>query len=73
MLDAFSRMEGRQIGDPARAAQAILKLADDPAPPVQLLLGSDAHRRFNQRLEAMKAEMSAWEQITLGTDYPEGS
>ena len=71
MLGAFAGMEGKQLGDPVRAAEAILKLADDPAPPVQLLLGSDAHRRFNQRLQAMEAEMSTWEQVTLGTDYPD--
>ena len=72
MLDAFARMDGRQLGDPARAAQAILKLADAENPPVQLLLGSDAWRRNQARLEASAAEMAEWKDVTLGTDYPEG-
>jgi NAD(P)-dependent dehydrogenase (short-subunit alcohol dehydrogenase family) len=40
------RMElsGRQIGDPAKAAQAMLKVALSDNPPVHLLLGSDAAR-----------------------------
>lgn len=72
MLDAFDRMAGRQLGDPARAADAILTLADAENPPVQLLLGSDAWRRNQARLEASAAEMAEWKDVTLGTDYPEG-
>jgi len=72
MLDAFDRMAGRQLGDPAKAAEAILKLADTGTPPIQLLLGSDAWRRNQARLEASAAEMEEWKAVTLGTDYPEG-
>jgi NAD(P)-dependent dehydrogenase (short-subunit alcohol dehydrogenase family) len=71
MLDAFARMDGRQLGDPAKAAQAILKLADAEKPPLQLLLGSDAWRRNQARLEASAAEMAEWRSVTLGTDHPE--
>ena len=37
----FGRAEGAR-GDPAKVAQAILRLADEKQPPVRLLLGSDA-------------------------------
>jgi NAD(P)-dependent dehydrogenase (short-subunit alcohol dehydrogenase family) len=73
MLDAFDRMAGRQLGDPVKAAAAILKLADSEKPPVQLLLGSDAWRRNQARLDASAAEMADWKDVTLGTDYPEGT
>ncbi|MDR3509210.1 MAG: SDR family NAD(P)-dependent oxidoreductase, partial [Caulobacteraceae bacterium] len=42
---AFDAMAGQQLGDPARAAQALLTLADTPNPPVHLLLGTDALNR----------------------------
>jgi NAD(P)-dependent dehydrogenase (short-subunit alcohol dehydrogenase family) len=73
MLDAFERMDGRQLGDPARAAEALLKLTDAKKPPVQLLLGSDAWRRVQARQEAAVAEMSEWQAVTLGTDHAEGA
>ncbi len=69
MLDAFTRMDGRQLGDPAKAAEALLALADSPKPPVQLLLGSDAWRRARERLAAAEAEMAEWQAVTLGTDH----
>jgi NAD(P)-dependent dehydrogenase (short-subunit alcohol dehydrogenase family) len=66
---AFDGMAGRQLGDPARAAEAILAVVDAETPPRQLLLGSDALRRARERLDAQIAEMDAWEATTLATDH----
>jgi NAD(P)-dependent dehydrogenase (short-subunit alcohol dehydrogenase family) len=66
---AFEGMAGRQLGDPARAADAILAAVDAPSPPRQLLLGSDALRRARERLDVQIAEMDAWEAVTLATDH----
>lgn len=66
-LDA---MAGRQIGDPARAAAAILTLVDAPEPPLHLLLGSDALRRGREKLEAVTEEIDRWEDLTRSTDFP---
>lgn len=67
-LDA---MAGRQIGDPARAATAILTLVDAPEPPLHLLLGSDALRRGREKLDAVIEEIDRWEDLTCSTDFPE--
>jgi NAD(P)-dependent dehydrogenase (short-subunit alcohol dehydrogenase family) len=67
---AFEAMAGRQLGDPVRAAQAILALVDAPSPPLHLLLGSDALRRAREKLDAMIAEMDGWEDVTRATDFP---
>ncbi len=69
--DAFSSMAGRQLGDPDRAAQALLSVVDAPEPPQHLLLGSDALRRASAKLEAVEAEMKAWESLTVSTDFPQ--
>jgi NAD(P)-dependent dehydrogenase (short-subunit alcohol dehydrogenase family) len=68
---AFSSMAGQQLGDPARAAQALLRIVDASDPPLHLLLGSDALRRARAKLEAVEAEMAAWEDLTVGTDFPQ--
>ncbi len=65
-LDAIA---GRQIGDPARAAAAILKLVDSDDPPLHLLLGSDALRRARAELAAVQGEIDAWEGVTVSTDH----
>jgi NAD(P)-dependent dehydrogenase (short-subunit alcohol dehydrogenase family) len=69
MLRAFDEMEGRQLGDPALAAAAIVAAVEAAEPPLQLLLGSDAWRRMKKRHEEQVAEMGRWEKVTLSTDY----
>lgn len=59
---------GRQLGDPAKAAQAILTLVDLAEPPEQLLLGSDALTLVRAKLEARLAGMARWEGLTRSTD-----
>lgn len=73
MSTAFDAMAGKQIGDPDRAAQAILKLAKAENPPVHLLLGSDALRRAREKLDILVAEVNAWEDVTRGTDFPQSA
>jgi len=68
-LDA---MAGRQIGDPDKAAAAILALVDAPNPPLHLLLGSDALRRAREKLDAVIDEIDRWETVTRSTDYQQG-
>ena len=66
-LDAIA---GRQIGDPARGAEAILAAVDSEHPPLHLLLGSDALRRTREKLDAVIEEMDRWEDVTRSTDFP---
>lgn len=59
---------GKQAGDPAKLAQAVLALIDADAPPPQLLLGSDALRLVRERFKYMEREIDEWEGLTLSTD-----
>ncbi|TCS11894.1 oxidoreductase [Caulobacter sp. BK020] len=68
---AFSSMAGQQLGDPDRAADALLRIVDAPDPPLHLLLGSDALRRARAKLAAVEAEIATWEDLTISTDFPE--
>lgn len=67
MRKAFDNMAGNQIGDPAKAAQAILRVVDSNDPPVHLLLGADALQRARVKYDALRADMKAWEGVTLDT------
>ena len=61
---------GNQPGDPARAAQALLALVDAPTPPARLFLGADALLLVEQKLDAMRAEITAWDELSRSTDFP---
>ena len=64
------RMElsGWQVGNPAKAAQAMLKIALSDNPPAHLLLGSDAVRLVDDKMKSLQAEFDAWKSLSLSTD-----
>lgn len=63
---------GRQPGDPARAAQVILNIAGMPNPPLRLLLGSDAVRAVAASdLRKMEADRT-WRELSCSTDFTSG-
>src|SRR5579883_1530656 len=62
-------MAGKQPGDPARAAAAIIQAVDSTHPPLHLVLGSDAYHRTRQMLDAFSAELEAWRAVSVGADY----
>jgi len=66
---AFDAMNGNQLGDPDRAARAILDITDSPTPPLHLLLGSDALNRMRAKLAAVTDEIDRYEAITRSTDF----
>ena len=70
-LAHLDEIAGKQIGDPARGAAAILAAVDAETPPLHLLLGSDALRRVREKMDAVIAEMDRWEAVTRGTDFPQ--
>jgi NAD(P)-dependent dehydrogenase (short-subunit alcohol dehydrogenase family) len=61
--------DGRQAGDPAKAAQALLKVIASEKPPVHLLLGKDALALVRAKLAAMSEEIDAWEALSASTDH----
>jgi NAD(P)-dependent dehydrogenase (short-subunit alcohol dehydrogenase family) len=60
---------GRQPGDPAKAAQALLALVASPNPPVRLFLGADALELVGQKLVAMQGELAAWDAVSRSTSF----
>jgi hypothetical protein len=60
---------GRQPGDPAKAAQALLDLVASPNAPVRLFLGDDALELVTQKLQSMQAELAAWEGLSRSTSF----
>jgi NAD(P)-dependent dehydrogenase (short-subunit alcohol dehydrogenase family) len=59
---------GKQVGDPAKAAQAMLKIAMSDDPPAHLLLGSDAVRLVEEKIKALQDDFAAWKDVSLSTD-----
>ena len=63
---------GHEPGDPAKAAQAILTIADEDAPPMHLLLGEDALKYAGYAAAGLKADIDAWKDLTLSIGFADG-
>ncbi|MBV8501166.1 MAG: oxidoreductase [Paucibacter sp.] len=60
---------GHQAGDPAKAAQALLRLVEARDPPAHLLLGNDARRLVEVQQAERARDIAAWDAVTRSTDF----
>ncbi len=65
---AREEKSGKQLGNPQKAARAMLTIIESDNPPAHLLLGSDALKLVQDKLAAMSTEIEAWETLTRSTD-----
>jgi NAD(P)-dependent dehydrogenase (short-subunit alcohol dehydrogenase family) len=63
--------DGKQPGDPAKAAAAILTALDAEDTPLRLPLGSDAADAVAASLDGLQKEFAAWEPLIRSTDFDE--
>ena len=68
LRQARRERNGKQVGDPAKGARAMMDVILSDAPPAHLLLGSDAWARVSEKIAALQADMDAWKTTTLSTD-----
>ena len=63
--------EGNYIpmGDPDRAAKAMIDLVEHPEPPVHLVLGSEAVGLLKQADAARQAALEKWLPVSVSTDH----
>ena len=68
-LQWLQEMDGKQPGDPDKAAIAMIKVVESNNPPLRLALGADAVSMIEAKLESVKTELDAWRQVSLDTAY----
>lgn len=61
-------ISGKQLGDPDKAARAMLQIIESDAPPAHLLLGSDALTLVREKVTRLQEELVQWEHLTRSTD-----
>ena len=70
-LKQVSGYSGRQVGDPVRAAEAMITVVNSAEPPLNLVLGAPGLKMVRDKLATLTAEIDRWEALTLGADYPD--
>jgi len=67
--DRYYAMDGAQIGDPDKAAQTFIDLAENPQPPVRLYLGPDAYKRAVDKLDLIRKDLEDWKTVAHSTSF----
>jgi NAD(P)-dependent dehydrogenase (short-subunit alcohol dehydrogenase family) len=68
----LGQFNGKQPGDPDKAARLMLELADMEEPPLRVAFGADAFQGIKRKLETQLAELLVWEgkSASLNFDAP---
>jgi NAD(P)-dependent dehydrogenase (short-subunit alcohol dehydrogenase family) len=62
-------MDGKQPGDPVKAAAAMIQAVESENPPLRLALGADAIGAIEAKLESVKTELDRWREVGTNTAY----
>ncbi|MEU6967090.1 oxidoreductase [Kitasatospora aureofaciens] len=65
--EALAHYDGRQPGDPVKAAKAIVDVTETAEPPLRLQLGADAVERVEAKLDLVRRELDQWRYVALST------
>lgn len=69
--DFLYGQNGRQPGDPAKAAEAMIAVVEDKTPPRRLVLGPDAYAVLDRTYAARAADISRYRSLGEATNYPD--
>jgi hypothetical protein len=61
--------DGKQPGDPAKAAEAMIAAVESDDPPLRLLLGSDAIGAWESKHAGFAADLERWRSVGEATAY----
>ena len=67
--ERYLAANGKQPGDPDKASEILIRLAESKNPPVHLYLGQDAYNRASEKLKTMTQELEQWKETTISADF----
>ena len=65
----FADNDGKQLGDPAKAAAAMIAVVEASEPTKHLLLGRSAQERMEARVAQWQKDLAAGRETALGADF----
>jgi NAD(P)-dependent dehydrogenase (short-subunit alcohol dehydrogenase family) len=68
-IPAWEQMNGKQSGDPAKLARALVTLLDSPAPPERWVAGADAVQGVTQKADLLREQANAFPELSTTLDH----
>jgi NAD(P)-dependent dehydrogenase (short-subunit alcohol dehydrogenase family) len=60
----FAGMNGNQVGDPAKLAEALLTITELERPPLRFIAGADAIAQAEQQIDQFQEEINAFRELS---------
>ncbi|WP_342646365.1 SDR family NAD(P)-dependent oxidoreductase [Mucilaginibacter sp. CSA2-8R] len=67
--ERYLTMDGKQAGDPEKAADVFIQLAEMPEPPARFFMGTDAYNRAVQKTKLLTDDLEKWKTLSSFTDF----
>jgi hypothetical protein len=71
IVAAWSGIDGKQGGDPAKLAAAVVKLEALKEPPARFAAGADAVQTFETKANALLAQANAYRELSSSLAHSE--
>jgi NAD(P)-dependent dehydrogenase (short-subunit alcohol dehydrogenase family) len=71
MRDLYESTHGKQPGDPAKLAQALLTIVEQEQPPFRFIAGADAIAQAEQKLAERQAQIDAYRDLSTSLAFDE--
>jgi NAD(P)-dependent dehydrogenase (short-subunit alcohol dehydrogenase family) len=72
-LEFWRTQNGKQIGDPAKLARALMTIVDQKQPPLRFIAGADAIATAEQTVAALQRQIDALRDLSTSLAIAEGS
>jgi NAD(P)-dependent dehydrogenase (short-subunit alcohol dehydrogenase family) len=73
ILPVWESMNGKQPGDPAKLARALVTLLDAPQPPERWVAGADAVQGVTQKADLLRQQAGAFPELSTTLDHDQES
>lgn len=65
----MNEIDGKQLGNPNKVANAFIELVNIENPPTLMFLGSDAHQRATDKTMQLSKQIDNWKNLSSSTDF----
>jgi NAD(P)-dependent dehydrogenase (short-subunit alcohol dehydrogenase family) len=69
LIESWKSMNGKQSGDPAKLARALITISEQEPPPQRFIAGADAIATAEQKIATLQQQISAYRELSSSLAY----
>ena len=69
LMESWKSMNGKQSGDPAKLARALIAISEQEPPPQRFIAGADAIATAEQKIAMLQQQLNAYRDLSTSLAY----